>query len=152
MLTELSYKRKSISSLMRILLIFILCLVNVISPVAQDVDEDKSILLSPEDFYIAIKSTDVPLIIDVRTWKEYRKDRIPGARLTETSTILKTVVDSVDVDQAIFVYCDDNQRSTAACSLLRDWGYTKVFELAGGMIAWKLASYEIDAEKIKTSD
>ena len=137
---------------MRILLFFILCSSNVISLAAQNVDEDKSILLSPEDFYIAIKSADVPLIIDVRTWKEYRKDRIPGARLTETSTILKTVVDSVDVDQAIFVYCDGNQRSKAACSFLRDWGYTNVFELAGGMIAWKLTSYEIDTEKIRNRD
>lgn len=101
---------------------------------------------------MGIKSANVPLIIDARTWKEYRKDRIPGARLTESSVNLKSVVDSVDADQAIFVYCDDNQRSTAACSFLRDWGYTNVFELAGGMFAWKLASYEIDAEKIKNSD
>jgi rhodanese-related sulfurtransferase len=131
---------------------FILCLVNVISLVAQDVVEDESKLLSPEDFYMGIKSANVPLIIDARTWKEYRKDRIPGARLTESSVNLKSVVDSVDADQAIFVYCDDNQRSTAAYSFLRDWGYTNVFELAGGMFAWKLASYEIDAEKIKNSD
>jgi rhodanese-related sulfurtransferase len=137
---------------MRILMFFILCLVNVISLVAQDVVEDESKLLSPEDFYMGIKSANVPLIIDARTWKEYRKDRIPGARLTESSVNLKSVVDSVDADQAIFVYCDDNQRSTAAYSFLRDWGYTNVFELAGGMFAWKLASYEIDAEKIKNSD
>ncbi len=137
---------------MRILLFCILCLVNVISLVAQDVDENKSGLLSPEEFFIGIKSADVPLIIDVRTWKEYRKDRIHGARLTESSVILKSVVDSVDIDHPIFVYCDDNQRSTVACSFLRDWGYINVSELAGGMIAWKLASYEIDKEKIGNRD
>jgi rhodanese-related sulfurtransferase len=137
---------------MRILLFFTLCLINVISLVAQDVTGDKSQLLSPENFYLSIKSADVPLIIDVRTWKEYRKDRIYGARLTESSVSLKAVVDSFDVKQPIFVYCGDNQRSTAACSFLRDWGYTNISELAGGMIAWKLASYEVDTEKIKRED
>ena len=126
--------------------------INVISVVAQDNAEDKSWLLSPEGFYLGIKSADVPLIIDARTWKEYRKDRIHGAILTESSTSLKSVVDSLDMEQPIFVYCGDNQRSTAACSFLRDWGYTNVTELAGGMIAWKLAAYEIDIVKIKKMD
>ena len=137
---------------MRILLFFTLCTINVISLVAQDVADDNSWLLSPEEFYLNIKSADVPLIIDARTWKEYRKDRIQGARLTESSVSLKSVVDSFDADQQIFVYCDDNQRSTAACSFLRDWGYNSVSELAGGMSAWRLASYEIDTEKIKRED
>ncbi len=101
---------------------------------------------------MSIKSANVPLIIDTRTWKEYRKDRIHGARLTESSVSLKSVVDSFDMEQPIFVYCSDNQRSTAACSFLRDWGYTNVSKLAGGMTAWRLASYEIDTEKIKRVD
>ena len=137
---------------MRILLFFTLCSINFISLLAQDVAEDKSQLLTPEEFYLGIKTADVPLIIDARTWKEYRKDRIQGARLTESSISLKSVVDSFDLEQPIFVYCDDNQRSTAACSFLRDWGYLNVSELAGGMTAWKLASYEIDTEKIKRED
>ena len=137
---------------MRILLFFMLCSINVISLLAQDVAEDKSWMLSPEEFYLSIKSANVPLIIDTRTWKEYRKDRIHGARLTESSVSLKSVVDSIDMEQPIIVYCDDNQRSTAACSFLREWGYRNVSELAGGMFAWRLASYEIDTEKIKRVD
>ena len=137
---------------MRILLFLTLFSINIISVGAQDNAEDKSWLLTPEEFYLGIKSADVPLIIDARTWKEYRKDRIHGAILTESSVSLKSVVDSFDMEQPIFVYCDDNQRSTAACSFLRDWGYTNVSELAGGMIAWKLASYEIDTEKIKKGE
>ena len=106
---------------MRILLFFTLCSINFISLVAQDVAPEKSQLLSPEEFYLGIKSTDVPLIIDVRIWKEYRKGRIQGALLTESSISLKSVVDSVDLEQPIFVYCDDSQRSTEACSFLVDW-------------------------------
>jgi rhodanese-related sulfurtransferase len=137
---------------MRILLFLTLFSINIISVVAQDTAEDKSWLLTPEEFYLSIKSADVPLIIDARTWKEYRKNRIQGAILTESSVSLKSVVDSLDMEQPIFVYCDDNQRSTAACTFLRDWGYTNVSELAGGMTAWKLAAYEIDTEKIKKMD
>jgi rhodanese-related sulfurtransferase len=137
---------------MRILLLFIICSVSILSLAGQESAVHSSRLLSPEEFYIGIKSADVPLIIDARTWKEYRKDRIPGARLTESSEILKSVVDTLDTEYPIFVYCDDNQRSSAACTFLWDWGYSNVSELAGGMIAWKLASYEIDNEKIKKTD
>jgi len=137
---------------MRILLFITLCSFPIISLMAQDVAENKSQLLSPEEFYLGIKSADVPLIIDARTWKEYRKDRIHGARLIESSTSLKSLVDSLDKEQPIFIYCDDNKRSTAACSFLKDWGYTNVSELAGGLIAWKLAAYEIDTEKVKKED
>lgn len=137
---------------MRILLFITLCSFPIMSLVAQDVGENTSQLLSPEEFYLGINSADVPLIIDARTWKEYRKDRIHGARLTESSASLKSIVDSLDMEQPIFVYCDDNQRSSAACSFLKDWGYINVSELAGGMMAWKLASYEIDTEKVKKED
>jgi hypothetical protein len=61
-----------------------ICSINIISLVAQDAAEEKSWLLTPEEFYRRIKSADVPLIIDARTWKEYRKDRIYGDRLTES--------------------------------------------------------------------
>lgn len=137
---------------MRILLFFSLCSINFISLLAQDVAENNAKLLSPEEFYLGIKSADVPMIIDVRTWKEYRKDRIPGARLAESSVDLKSLVDNLDTEHPIFIYCDDNQRSTAACDFLGDWGYTNISHLAGGMIAWKLASYEVDTEKIKRED
>jgi rhodanese-related sulfurtransferase len=130
------------------LLFFILSSVYVLPLSAQEANGEKSRLLSPEEFYVKMKSADVPLILDTRTWKEYRKDRIPEARLTESSVILRSVVDSLDKEYPIFVYCDDNQRSTTACEFLRDWGYTNVYELAGGMIAWKLASYEVDTEKL----
>ena len=137
---------------MRILLFYVLSSFLILPLVAQDNDVEHPRLLSPEEFYMNLKSTELPLIIDARTWKEYKKDRIPGAKLTESSESLRSVVDSCDTDHAIFVYCDDNQRSSAACSFLRDWGYRNVSELAGGMMAWKLASYEIDTEKVKRPD
>lgn len=134
---------------MRKLLLFLLSSFSVLPHVAQDVYEEQPRLLSPEAFYMRLKSSELPLIIDARTWAEYKKDRIPGAKLTESSAILRSAVDSCDAEYAIFVYCDDNQRSSAACSFLRDWGYKNVSELAGGMNAWKLSYYEIDREKIK---
>lgn len=133
---------------MKILLLFVFCLSAVTALVAQDMATDNARLLSPEEFYISMKSAQFPVIIDTRTWKEYRRDRIHGARLAESSVMLKSIVDSFDLDHPIFIYCDDNQRSSAACSFLRDWGYNHVSELAGGMIAWELASYEVDKEKI----
>ena len=144
----ISYKWQLNLTTMRNFLLLILITFNGLSLAGQEANRGVTQLLTPEEFHIRMNSADLPLLIDARTWKEFKKDRIPGARLSESSVDLKEAVDSLDTDHAIFVYCDDNQRSTAACKFLVNWGYTNVSELAGGMIAWKLASYEVDTQKI----
>ncbi len=134
---------------MRGLLFFIICSISVLTLEAQVADQDMCKVLPPEEFYIMMNSANLPLIIDTRIWKEYRRERIPGARLAESVAVLKTIVDSFDMEQAIFIYCDDYTRSTVACSVLVDWGYTNVYDLEGGMILWKLVSYELDTKRIR---
>ena len=48
-----------------------------------------------------------------------------------------------DKDGKIFLYCRSGRMSTIAAEVLVNQGYTNVWELEGGMIAWEEAGYPI---------
>lgn len=77
------------------------------------------------------------VVIDVRTGEEYARDgRIAGARLLPLSA-LPVRLQELPTDQPIVCVCRSGARSQAACDFLVNNGFTNVFNLQGGMIAWQ---------------
>jgi len=79
------------------------------------------------------------LILDVRTWPEYLLGHIPGAQLFNRERALKDITK----DQAIAVACLSGHRSQLIAQWLVEQGYTKVYNLQGGLIAWKQSGYPV---------
>lgn len=80
-----------------------------------------------------------PLILDVRTPREYRAAHIPNAQLLPVQTFrreIATLQRRVDRDQPIFVYCQTGNRSTVAARMLIDAGFTRVVNLRRGIVEW----------------
>jgi adenylyltransferase/sulfurtransferase len=75
-------------------------------------------------------------LIDVREQFEWDIARIPGARLVPLAT-LPDVVDTLDRDQEVVVYCKGGSRSRAAASHLADAGFARVANLSGGILRWQ---------------
>jgi adenylyltransferase/sulfurtransferase len=75
-------------------------------------------------------------LIDVREQFEWDIARIPGARLVPLAT-LPDVVDTLDRDREVVVYCKGGSRSRAAASHLVDAGFARVANLAGGILRWQ---------------
>jgi adenylyltransferase/sulfurtransferase len=76
-----------------------------------------------------------PVIVDVREPHEFRICRIQGAILIPLSELAGRTGE-LDPAAEIVLQCRSGARSARATALLRDLGFTRVRNLAGGILAW----------------
>ena len=105
--------------------------------------------LGAVDFYIQLNLADNSILLDARTYKEYRRVRIPGALLAPTTEILGEISDTCDHEQPVFVYCSGGYRSSSACKHLIGRGFVEVYNLKGGLIGWRQHNYPLDKKKLE---
>jgi adenylyltransferase/sulfurtransferase len=74
-------------------------------------------------------------LIDVREIFEYEIAKIDGAKLIPLREI-ESRADEIARDKPVVVHCHRGSRSAEAVRLLRQRGYTNVFNLEGGIDAW----------------
>ena len=78
-----------------------------------------------------------PLILDVRTQREYAGGHIEDAWLIPVQEIQKRLKDlEPHRDKPIFVYCRSGNRSTVAAKVLVDAGFPQVINLRKGVVDW----------------
>lgn len=80
--------------------------------------------------------------IDVRRDDEWRGGHIPTARHVFLP-MLPDQIDTLARDAPVVVYCSTGFRASIAASLLLQCGFTEVYNVAGGMNAWRAAAYPI---------
>ena len=79
-------------------------------------------------------SADNPKIYDVRPEDKIAECTIPGATRLDKGAIED--IESMDKNTPMVFLCQVVQSSMAAAEYFRKKGYTKVFNLTGGYIAW----------------
>lgn len=104
--------------------------------------------LSAAEFEAGIKNKDSIQILDVRTTGEYEAGHIKGALLADWNNSPEFNRRMVFVDKAkpVYVYCLAGGRSAAAAQKMRAEGYEKVYELKGGINAWKAAEKAMEGK------
>ena len=86
-----------------------------------------------------------PLLVDVREQSEYQNGHIPTTVLIPLRRI-RTEGLSLPTDRPVVLVCRSGRRSTLAAIILQDLGYTNVFNMKGGMLAWEAAGYPVAVE------
>jgi len=76
------------------------------------------------------------LLIDVREEWEFREGRIPGAILLPLGKLDKNY-QQLGTDAKIILVCRSGNRSGTAAKFLAEKGYKNVYNMVGGMLAWK---------------
>jgi adenylyltransferase/sulfurtransferase len=104
--------------------------------VEADADE-ASDDITPRALAARVKGGTAPAIVDVREPYEWAIARLPDARLVPLNS-LPHAVHSLDPDSELVVYCHHGARSEAAVAWLRDRGFGRVRNLAGGIDRWSL--------------
>jgi rhodanese-related sulfurtransferase len=103
-----------------------------------------------DDFNLLIETTDV-LIIDVRLLREFRKERIAGAVLASGREALQQLLDEIDKNTKIMIYCEQGDRSLIASEIIcKELKFKNVYNLEDGIIQWKIKGYPIDRKRINS--
>jgi rhodanese-related sulfurtransferase len=71
---------------------------------------------------------------------------------TPFSSYLEIMSDTLPKYYALFLYCTDDYRSSRACEICYDLGYRKVYNLKGGLIAWRREGYPLEKKRIRKKD
>jgi rhodanese-related sulfurtransferase len=85
-------------------------------------------------------------ILDVRTPEEYATGHIKNSTLLAVQDIPAKELDinlkEIPKDRSILVYCRSGSRSVAASTILVGNGFSKVYNMQGGITEWMNAGYE----------
>jgi len=95
--------------------------------------------LTQEEWVDQIKDSKDTVILDVRTPEEWNGGIIKDAQLIDLRDIERFIeeVDKMDTNKSYFIYCRSGNRSGQACQYMDSKGFTKTFNLLGGILEWE---------------
>ncbi|MEZ4686912.1 MAG: rhodanese-like domain-containing protein [Bacteroidia bacterium] len=87
------------------------------------------------------------IFLDTRPETEFGVSHIPGARRIGYMPREAHVLEGLDKDQPIVVYCTVGWRSSKVGAWLMTLGFTRVYNLYGGIIVWANAGGQLHDPK-----
>jgi rhodanese-related sulfurtransferase len=130
-------------------LVILTSLTGCLSGKSEDMDNRSGnsavVSLDAESFYEAWEESENALLLDVRTPGEYDEVHIPGSYLIPVQE-LEQRLDEISQykDREVFVYCRSGNRSMSAASILRENGFMRIINLAGGIRDWQAAELPVE--------
>lgn len=81
------------------------------------------------------------IILDVRNESEVTAEAIPNhIRINVSSNSFKNKIQSLDKSKVFLVYCRSGMRSAKACNIMAELGFNDLYNLNGGIMAWKASN------------
>lgn len=86
------------------------------------------------------------LLLDVRTPGEIARGKLAGASVIDfNAPKFEQKVSLIARDKPVFVYCASGNRSGQAAALMSRLGFAKVYNLTGGIGAWKASGLPVES-------
>ncbi len=101
--------------------------------------------LQPEEVHARQQRGENLIILDSRTPEEHRSNTIPQARSAPGGELaLRISALAPDPDATIVVHCAGRTRSIIGARVLQRMGFTNVYDLRNGTMAWQMAGLELE--------
>jgi len=95
-------------------------------------------------FETKLKTTPDVQLVDVRTPEEFKSGHLEGAlNYNIHGAEYQQQIAQLDKNKPVLVYCGVGGRSATACAQLDKAGFGQVYDLAGGIAAWKKAGKKV---------
>lgn len=94
--------------------------------------------LSPKQLTEVLRRDTTVIVIDVRTPEEYNQGHLRKSRLIDFyNAEFHAKLQTLPNNKTIVLYCRSGRRSEDAMKFLTSIGYSRVYHLHGGILAWK---------------
>ena len=117
----------------------IVVLLFVIACVSSPKKQTQMNELAPDAWAELQEQTLESVILDVRTEEEFESGYIKGALNMDIrgGADFLASIESLDKSKSYFVYCRSGARSGQACQLMSQMGFSALYNLDGGVLAWE---------------
>lgn len=83
-------------------------------------------------------------LIDVRTPEEFKEGHIESAlNINFYDDDFEQLIEQVDKSKPVAVYCGKGGRSAKCASYMKNAGFTKIYDLNGGITEWKFKGKQL---------
>lgn len=104
-------------------------------------------VLTPDLFQASIAKGENVQLVDVRTEREFSGGYIDNAvNIDIRQASFQNEISKLDKSKPVFVYCLSGGRSASAAKVLSQLGFREVYDLKGGMLAWKSNSLPVKTD------
>lgn len=84
-------------------------------------------------------------LIDVRTIEEFGEGHLKNAKnICVTDDDFKEKVAKLNRDEPVYLYCRSGKRSARAGEILREMGFTEIYDMDGGILKWNEEDFELE--------
>ncbi|WP_158548330.1 rhodanese-like domain-containing protein [Marixanthomonas ophiurae] len=84
-----------------------------------------------------MESDEQSQLVDVRTTEEFGVSHLKDAQnICVTDADFQEKIKDLDKTKPVYVYCRSGGRSARAAKILEENGFTKVYDLQGGITSW----------------
>lgn len=105
-------------------------------------------VISVKDF---VQIKDNCIILDAREKEEFELSHIPGAKFIGYNKPDYSILEDVEKDQTIIVYCSVGYRSEKVGEKISDKGFKKVYNLYGSIFEWANQGFKLENSKSKST-
>ncbi len=103
--------------------------------------------LDVNEYETSLKEIKNVQLIDVRTPEEYSSGHLTDAQnVNYYDTDFREQLNLLDKSKPTFIYCKSGSRSASAMETMEELGFTELYNLKGGIMAWQSASKALEGE------
>lgn len=129
----------------RVLLIIVVIFFQVFIP--KQIASQKHELIAPKEAREMMGRSGLK-VLDLRRPEEYKTGWIKGAENIDFyGKDFKKELEKLDKGKEVLIYCQTGRRSAAAAVMMRKAGFKKVYDLKGGIEAWKMDEHPVEEPK-----
>ena len=87
--------------------------------------------------FLSLSEDQDNVILDIRTKEEYLGGHLANSKnIDYYASDFKEQLNKLDKQQTYLIYCRSGNRSSTALQIMKGLGFSKVYELEGGLNAW----------------